>query len=214
MGKGKFVDLTGQRFGRLVVQERAENMGKSVYWRCLCDCGSTKDIPGRSLREGTSRSCGCLQRDIVANTGHSNATHKATKTRLYRIWAGMKARCNRESHPRFSDYGGRGITVCQEWSDSFEAFQSWALEHGYQDNLTIDREDNDGPYCPENCRFASVKRQANNRRSSRLIEHNGRSMTLAQWSAETGVLYATLWRRLRAGWPFEKAIQPLNGDDN
>ncbi len=211
MSKGKFVDLTGCRFGRLVVVERAENRGKNVCWHCRCDCGTNKIISTHVLRSGLSNSCGCLQREIASVYGHANATHGMTNTRIYQIWAALKARCFCPSNHRYADYGGRGITVCPEWAESFETFRDWALANGYSDDLTIDRKDNDGPYSPENCRWSSVKTQSNNRRSNVVLSYNGRTLTLAEWSEETGISYGTLHRRIQKGWSIERALtEPVN----
>jgi len=162
---GKLIDLTGQRFGRLVVIERAENKGGHAGWLCQCNCGKDVIVSSSSLRRGLSQSCGCKRREEISCL---RSKHKGTKTRLYNIWQNMLKRCNNPHSSRYSDYGGRGITVCDEWLHDFIAFRDWALTHGYRDYLTIDRINNDKGYSPDNCRWATVAEQNRNKRPRKL----------------------------------------------
>ena len=167
-------DIVNQRFGRLVVIERIENTedGKSQF-KCLCDCGRYKNIRGKTLRNGKTKSCGCL----LSEESRKRATiHGARHTRLYQIWSGMKQRCFNPRATKYELYGGRGITVCEEWKNDFKSFYDWAVSHGYQDNLTIDRIDSDGNYEPFNCQWITLRengRRGNIKRNSkRRIEEN------------------------------------------
>lgn len=199
---GNFIDLTGQKFGRLTVIDRAPNRGNRghrVAWNCVCACGNSIIALGYELRTGHTASCGCLQRE---RTGNANRKHGDSSTRLNRIWRGIKSRCDNPHDTIFHRYGGRGITICPEWRDSFEAFRKWALSHGYNDSLTIDRIDVNGPYCPENCRWASYAEQAVNKRNN--VVYKGKS--LSEWAKELHVEAWVFRNRLRRGWPIEEAI--------
>jgi len=201
---GSFIDLTGQRFGRLTVQKIAgRNNQGGIVWSCVCDCGNVVKVTTGCLNNGHTTSCGCYRRD---NTTMRKTVHGGRKTKLYKVWQGMRERCFYPSHSFYKYYGGRGITVCEEWANSFEAFREWALANGYRDGLTIDRKNTDGPYSPDNCRWATQKEQQSNRRNNRWITYNGETHTLTQWSEITGISISTLWHRIKRGCNVEQAF--------
>ena len=205
----KYIDMTGARYGKLTVIMRADDAPSGQKrWLCRCDCGKETIVHGQSLRSGHTVSCGCYRKAINAEMGKQKLTkHGGARTRLYRIWKGMKQRCRDENSTRYQSYGGRGISVCEEWIDDFSAFQEWALKNGYQDDLTIDRKDTNGNYEPSNCQWISNKDQQANKRNNRVIECNGDIHTLSEWSKITGVKEGTIAYRLKAGWPIEKALK-------
>lgn len=152
------IDLTGMRFGKLIVVRRVDNDKQgNASWLCKCDCGNEKPVRSNALRNGRTRSCGCL----LAQSSKKRMTQMLTKhgysgSKLYKVYYGMLRRCDNPKEKEYHNYGGRGITVCQEWRENVEQFIEWALNNGYKEGLQIDRKDNDGDYEPGNCRFITT----------------------------------------------------------
>jgi hypothetical protein len=203
-----YIDLTGKRFERLTVLEYAGYRGGAM-WRCVCDCGNEAIVRSDHLRYGKIKSCGCYKRDVTAKEhGEKIKKHGMWNTRIYSIWRGMKQRCGPSASPDNIDcYYNKGIRVCKEWAESFEAFKDWAFKNGYKDTLSIDRLNENGNYEPSNCRWADAKQQNNNRGSyNALVSFNGARQTVSQWASELGINRQTLHSRLRRGWSAEKAL--------
>lgn len=194
-------DLTGKRFGNLTVLYDTGIRTKSghVYWMCKCDCGNLTSVQGKHLISGNIKSCGCKHFEACK-------THGKTNTRLYHIWCTMKARCIRKTDHKYNRYGGRGIKICDEWMN-FEPFYNWAMSNGYNENLSIDRIDNNGNYEPSNCRWATPVQQANNRSENRIIEYKGEKMTVSDASRKYNVPYRLLYGRIHRGWGANRAIE-------
>lgn len=192
-------DLTGQRFGRLKVIGVDDRNTRKTYFLCECDCGTVKSIRSDGLLSGAVKSCGCLKLE-QDEINLDRTTHNMSSTRLYQIWQGMRGRCYNKHDPRYERYGGRGITVCDEWQE-FSSFYEWSLRNGYQENLTIDRINNEEGYRPNNCRWATNEMQANNRGSNINITIGNSTRTLTQWCELFQVDYAsTLSRYKRNGF--------------
>lgn len=206
---GKVDNLIGQKFGMLTVIARAENKDRSAMWICKCDCGKIKENPvcGWSLKSGKTRSCGCLYKG--SKKGRV-ITHGKTNTELYRRYCHIIDRCYCESHTAYKNYGGRGIKVCDEWRNDFNAFYEWALSNGFSKELTIDRVDVNGSYCPENCRWVSMKEQCNNRRNTVKITIKGQTKSVSEWAELNNLDRTTLKWRLKHGWKEEDLLIPAN----
>lgn len=191
-GCSKFRDLSGQKFGKLTVIKRVENIGKQVAYLCRCDCGNTKIVKADYLREGYTKSCGCLT--------SAHPKHRMIHTRLYRIWMCMKNRCNNEKHNDFFNYGGRGISICEDWLDKqngFINFYNWAVSTGYNDTLTIDRIDNNKNYMPSNCRWVPLEEQPKNRRNVLKIKYNNNVYTMPELSKILNISYYNIYKKFK-----------------
>ncbi len=203
----KFIDMTGVTVGRLLVLRRCENQKDRTTWVCQCECGTVKTIHASAIRSGAQVSCGCYHRERM---GDATRTHGMSQTPLYKTYYAMLARFYNPKHPSFPDYGARGIAVCKEWLDDKTSFFKWAIENGYDPKLSIDREKNDLGYEPSNCRWTTMKVQANNTRNNRPITINGVTKNLTAWSKDNGVPLRTFYERMERGWSEEKSItQPL-----
>lgn len=205
-------DLSGQKFGRLLVVSFSGRRERCTLWLCKCDCGNTTIVSTSALKSGNTKSCGCLHREYMIERNQKMAKHGAKtidheRDRLYDIWISMRKRCNLPSSDAYKYYGGRGIKVCEEWDKDYIPFRDWALSNGYQKNLSIDRIDTNGNYCPENCRWVTAKTQANNRTNNRVIEYNGEARTIAEWSRITGLSYRIIQYRLDAGWEVQRIFE-------
>lgn len=203
MGR-KLLDLTGEKFGRLTVVEHVGmNQRGKATWECRCECGNICTIEGVKLTSGHTKSCGCYNRDAAKERF---LTHGMSKTRLYNIWRVMIKRCTYENAINYANYGARGIRVCDEWQ-GFEGFKKWALAHGYADNLTIDRIDNNGDYTPDNCRWVDMTTQLRNTSRNRLIMFRGETHCMKDWAEILGMNYRTLKQRINVyGWSVERAF--------
>lgn len=209
-GKLKY-DLTGQKIGRLTVLSRTEHKDRP-RWNCVCDCGKEIVLPTEQLRNGT-KSCGCYRSEWAKGKSTKHGSCKRSgRDRLYGVWNMMKQRCVNPNNAAYKNYGGRGITVCEEWQKSYKSFMDWAVENGYDKDAkhgecTIDRIDNNKGYSPDNCRFVSSKEQARNTRTNRLITFCGETKTLADWGDKTGINPTTIQFRLKSGWTLEEALK-------
>lgn len=181
---------TGEKFNSLTCIGKDEEKDQR-YYLFRCDCGRVKSIIADNVKNGRTKSCGCRK-------NKRNIRHGGSGSRLYTIWKSMRERCNNPNTNRHSRYFDRGIRVCDDW-DRFEIFRDWALKNGYEDNLSIDRINGDGPYSPENCRWVTNKEQQNNRSNTIHVEYGGEIRTISEWSNITGVQAGTIRSRLRSG---------------
>lgn len=206
-------DLTGKRYGRLVVSHMyigTEVKPRPVKWVAMCDCGNVTLVWGSSLPTGNTKSCGCLSREMSRERVYM---HGMSHSKLHGKWLQIKNRCNNPNYPKYHRYGGRGIRVCEEWqdftmffADMNSPFEEHVARHG-EANTSLDRIDVNGNYEPGNVRFATVLQQNNNRGNNYLLTHNGKTQTLAEWSRETGICWGTIRSRIKRNkWPVDKAL--------
>ena len=199
------VDYTGIKFGRWTVVGAAPNhITKGGYpvsmWDCVCECGTRRAVRGNDLKLGKSVSCGCY---MIENP--VSKKHGASNSHLYKIYYGMKSRCYNPKNKNYNHYGERGVKICQEWQE-FEAFESWALLHGYQDGLTIERKDVNDGYSPENCCWVTLAEQQKNKRTNRLITYHGETHIASEWDDILGFNRGIVVSRLERGWSEEETV--------
>lgn len=198
--------LQGKRFGRLSVLERyGTDYNGRAMWRCLCDCGNYCVKTSQSLKRDRAPSCGCWAKEIEREV---NTIHGFNNTRLYTIFRGILKRCYVKTNKAYKNYGGRGITVCDEWLLDRSKFFQWAVSNGYNENLTIERIDNSRGYSPDNCKWITNTEQQSNKRSNHLVTYKGETHTVTEWERMLGMNHNTLLSRLsKYHWSVEKAIE-------
>ena len=199
--KAKEIDITGQKFNRLTPIKQVGKGKGGIKWLCKCDCGNETILSQYLIKSGMVKSCGCL----LYENDHTK-THQLSKTKLYRVWQAIKRRCFNKNCKDYKDYGGRGVTICQEWLNDFMNFYNWAMISGYKEDLSIDRIDVNGNYCPENCRWVSMIVQQNNKRNSKFVTYNNQTHTISDWGRILGIKASILYQRLKKGWSIERAF--------
>ncbi|MEC4049770.1 hypothetical protein OX284_010055 [Flavobacterium sp. SUN046] len=193
--------IKGSRFGKLTIISECNSTGKSRIFLCKCDCGKETIRTIKALLKKSFSSCGCFQKEFNNSPRYSRRTenHGHLNTRLYSIWSEMKKRCYNKNSRAFKWYGEKGVTICNDWNLRFLNFYNWAINNGYNDNLTIDRIDFNGNYEPNNCRWVDMLCQNNNKSNNRIENYNGKNLTIAQISKITSVGYTTIISRLNRG---------------
>lgn len=208
-GTEKYIGAT---FGRwTIVEYLGRNKNSKKLFQCICSCGTKRAVLLESLKRNKSTSCGCLRLERAAD---AKTKHNGRYTRLYNIWAKMKARCQNENDRNYKNYGARGITVCDEWNKSFDTFRTFALDNGYNDSLSIDRINVNGNYEPSNCRFVDMKTQQNNRSNNRLITLDNKAMTLSELCDIYKIDYEVARMRLNRGWTIERILNTPIGQSS
>ncbi len=197
-----FIDLSGQRFRKLLAVKLIRNNGKP-RWECRCDCGKNRLVRGSMLREGRTKSCGCLVGEVRRPRAIPGAMIGGKVSPEYIIWAGMKARCSNPKHDRYGSYGGRGIKVCARWMK----FENFLADMGQRPNgrYSIERKNTDGDYEPSNCIWLPLSKQARNTTVNRRITFNGETLCIAEWAERLGLSQSTLTERLEK-WTLERAL--------
>lgn len=213
-----YKDLTGMKFGALKVLRKDEgktDSSKSCYWVCECDCGNIVSRRTSTLKlaqKGAMPNCGCIDKKRLLSCSLSMKKHGMTNTRIFSVWGNMLDRCNNPRNNEYYLYGGRGISVCNEWRNDFKSFYGWAMDNGYKTGLSIDRIDVNGNYEPSNCRWATIKEQIRNRRNTRFVEVDGKIKTLGEISEEYMVDYAKLYKKVVGkNMNIKDAIKELGG---
>lgn len=205
--------LTGNKYGKLtVIKEVGKNKDSRYLWECQCECGNKTITNSALLKNGTTKSCGCIKKNHFNKNKEDvyqeslNAPHGLSLTPLYNVWQTMKSRCYNPNQNSYKLYGERGVTVCNEWKNNFKNFYDWSFENGYDGMLTLDRIDSNGIYEPNNCRWSNMKEQSNNTRRNKWITYKGETKTMIQWSECLNIPYATLRARIYRGWDTERTF--------
>lgn len=219
----KLIDRTGERYGKLIVLQRAEDFicsfgRKLVMWKCQCDCGNICSVSTNSLRTGATTSCGCWNYEQQKKSETKKIIHGDRKKdspyyKLYERWLGMRERCYSKKSVHYQNYGARGIKMCDEWKNNYLLFKEWALNNGFDTTLSIDRIDVNGDYCPENCRWATNEQQQNNKRNNKYLTYNNETHTQSEWSKITGLSRYAISGRLKSGWSIEDTLSTPSRND-
>lgn len=202
----QIIDLVGQTFNALTAVKLIGRRNKHTVYLCKCKCGKETEVLSNNLRRGHTKSCGCESEKNKAKFVESSTSHGLSNHPLFESWIGMRNRCYYKKHNRYKNYGGKGITVCDEWKDNFQAFYDWAIKNGWEKGLSIDRKKNYLNYCPENCKFSTTGEQNRNRTSNKQITIEGVTKILIEWSEVSGVKYETIRKRLKNGWSAKEAV--------
>ena len=203
----RIIDLSGQKFGYWTVVDMSDRKGKSIYWNCICICGTKSVVEGCRLRRGASKSCRCKSQEfrLEKRITHGDTVGRKT-TKEFRAWSAIINRCRKPNTKSFEDYGGRGIDVCDDWFNSYEKFLD-DMGRSPKPYLSIDRIDNDKGYYKENCRWATLKQQAANKRSNIWVEYNGERKIISEWEIELKVPYSTLNKKLKNWQSFDRVYR-------
>lgn len=210
----------GKRFGRLTIVDfaHAESPYRGWMWVCRCDCGNTRTLIPGDVKQGKTRSCGCLHDEVCAEKASKFKYSVKDHPRLYSIYNGIKKRCYSKNEPRYKDYGARGIEMCNSWlnpTDGFDNFVEWSLSHGYSEDMSIDRINVDGNYEPTNCRWVSMNEQALNKRDTKWVDYKGEHIQLMVLCDRLGITYDTVHDRIyKRGWSVEDAIEKPSAQHN
>lgn len=202
----QIIDLSGQRFGKLIVLCFLFRRNKHSVFKCLCDCGKETEVLSNNLRRKHTTSCGCESEKNKIVFVENGIKHGLRSHPLYESWIGMRNRCYYKKHNRYRNYGGKGIKVCEEWQNNFMAFYNWAINNGWKEGLSIDRIKNHLDYCPENCKFSTNPEQSRNRTSNVSLTIDGVTKILIEWAEYANVNYGTLRGRLKLGWAPKDAV--------
>ena len=220
---GKLVDITGNRYGRLVVVGIDGSINKMLYWKCLCDCGTIKSISGSNLKSNKTSSCGCIKTEMLVRKNKLNAKHNMSGTPLYIVWDGINKRASetRVENKDTPNYRGRGIHICKEWDDNFMEFYKWAMSNGYKKGLQIDRIDNNSGYYPSNCRFVSALINSLNRRDTldeekikKATDMYESGMRISDIAKKLNMKYSGLYQRLTGRRGVEKTMKHFKSKEN